>query len=74
MAKKNITLKKGRTQNNWDELIGDGIITRSKQSKEELDLIQARMEMASAWLKLDMAITAYNLYLEKKLMNKTKNK
>ncbi len=72
MAKKNITLKNGRTQNNWDELIGDGIITRSKQPKEELDLLQARREMASAWLKLDMAISTYNLYLENKLMNKNK--
>ena len=72
MAKKNITLKKGRTQQDWDELIGDGIITRSKQPKEELDLLQARMEMASAWLKLDMAISTYNLYLENKLMNKNK--
>jgi hypothetical protein len=72
MAKKNITLKKGRTQNNWDELIGDGIITRSKQPKEELDLLQARKEMGMAWLKLDMAITAYNLYLENKLKDKNK--
>ena len=60
MAKKNITLKNGRTQNN------------SKQPKEELDLLQARREMASAWLKLDMAISTYNLYLENKLMKKNK--
>ena len=30
--KKNI--KNGRTQAEWDELIGDGIITRSKQPEE----------------------------------------
>jgi hypothetical protein len=38
-----------------------------KQPEEELQLLQARREMAWAWLKLDTAITSYNLYLEEKI-------
>ena len=38
-----------------------------KQPEEELKLLQARREMAWAWLKLDTAITSYNLYLEEKI-------
>lgn len=38
-----------------------------KQPDEELKLLQARDEMAWAWLKLDMAISRYNLYLEEKI-------
>ena len=38
-----------------------------KQPEEELQLLRARDEMAWAWLKLDMAISRYNLYLEGKI-------
>lgn len=38
-----------------------------KQPEEELQLLRARDEMAWAWLKLDMAISRYNLYLEEKI-------
>lgn len=37
-----------------------------KQPKEELALIKARREMNLAWIKLDNAITSYNLYLQNK--------
>ena len=72
MAKKNITLKKGRTQQDWDELIGDGIITRPKQPEEEIALIKARHEHNNSWVRLEQAITNYNLYVQNKLTNKNK--
>jgi hypothetical protein len=43
-----------------------------KQPKEELDLKKARNDMNLAWIKLNMAISTYNLYLENKLINKNK--
>lgn len=43
-----------------------------KQSRAELNLIRARHKMSVAWLHLDTAITAYNMYLENKLTNKNK--
>jgi hypothetical protein len=43
-----------------------------KQPKEELDLKKARNDMNLAWIKLNMAISTYNLYLENKLTNKRK--
>lgn len=43
------------------------MIKKVKQSKEELALLKARKEMEMAWLKLDMAISRYNLYLEEKI-------
>ncbi len=43
-----------------------------KQPKEELNLKKARNNMNLAWIKLDMAISTYNLYLENKLTNKNK--
>jgi|LakMenEpi03Aug12_release.lakeMendotaPanAssembly.Ray.scaffolds.fasta_scaffold4466834_1 hypothetical protein len=50
------------------------MIKKVKQPKEELQLLQARKEMEKAWLKLDMAISTYNLYLENKLREKISNK
>lgn len=43
------------------------MIKKVKQPKEQLALLKARKEMEMAWLKLDMAISRYNLYLEEKI-------
>jgi hypothetical protein len=45
-----------------------------KQSKEELDLLQARRDMDKVWVTLNKAITVYNLYLENKLKEKENKK
>jgi len=45
-----------------------------KQPKVELALIKARKEMNLAWIKLDNAITSYNLYLENKPIPKYKTR
>lgn len=45
-----------------------------KQSKEELDLLQARRDMDKVWITLNRAITVYNLYLENKLKEKANKK
>ena len=53
-------------------------IENKQRQKLEFDLIKARHEMNKAWIKLDKAITNYNLYLENKLnevgFSKSKNK
>tara|TARA_R110000868_G_scaffold84286_2_gene237672 strand:- start:1769 stop:1990 length:222 start_codon:yes stop_codon:yes gene_type:complete len=69
---KNIVKKNGRTQEEWDTLIGDGIITRSKQPQEELELIKARHNLNNAWHILDNSITNYNHYIQNKLTNTSK--
>jgi hypothetical protein len=47
---------------------------KTKQPKEEIALMKARKEMNLAWIKLDNAISTYNMYLLNKPIQKHKKR